>query len=92
MVHDLSVGLHQGLGVERRLAVQHLVHADAQRPPVALWPVLALPILHGLEDLRGDVVRGAHSHRGLDLADGQSNSNNNRKKKKNRQNFRERKK
>lgn len=67
VVHDLPVGFHQGLGVERSFSVQHLVHADAQRPPVALGAVLAFAVLHGLQDLRGDVVRGPHGHRGLDL-------------------------
>lgn len=67
MVHDLAVGFHQRLGVEWRLSIQHLVHADPQRPPVALRPVAAHPVLHGLQDLRGDVVRRPHRHRGLHL-------------------------
>lgn len=67
VVHDLSVGLHEGLCVEGRLSIQHLVHADAQRPPVTLGAVLAHAVLHGLQDLRRDVVRSAHGHRGLDL-------------------------
>ena len=67
MVHDLPVGLHKGFGVERGLSVQHLVHADAQRPPVTLGAVLAHAILHRLQDLWGDVVRGAHSHGRLHL-------------------------
>lgn len=67
MVHDLSVGLHEGLCVEGRLSIQHLVHADAQGPPVTLGAVLAHAVLHGLQDLGRDVVRGAHGHRGLDL-------------------------
>lgn len=49
MIHDLAVGLHQRLRVERRLPVQHLVHADAQRPPVALGPVPPLAVFHRLE-------------------------------------------
>ena len=67
MVHDLPVGLHKGLSVERGLSIQHLVHADAQRPPVALGAVLAHAVLHRLQDLWGDVVRGAHGHGGLHL-------------------------
>lgn len=67
VVHDLAVGLHQRLGVKRRLSVEHLVHADAQRPPVALGAVPAHAVLHRLQDLRGDVVRGADGHGGLDL-------------------------
>ena len=62
MIHDFPVGLHQGLGVERRFTVEHLVHADAETPPVALGPVAALAVLHRAEDLRGDVVRRAHGH------------------------------
>lgn len=75
MVHNLSIRFHQGLGVEWRLAVQHLVHADAQRPPIALGPILAFTVLHGLKDLWGDVVWSAYGHRGLDLADGHNNNN-----------------
>lgn len=62
VVHDLSVGFHQRLSVERSLSIQHLIHANAQRPPVTLGTVLALPILHGLQDFWGDVIRSPHSH------------------------------
>lgn len=63
MVHDLAVGFHQGFSIEGRLPKEQLVGADSQRPPVALWAVVALALLHGLQDLRGDVVRGPHCHR-----------------------------
>lgn len=72
MVHDLPICFHQGLCIERGLAVQHFIHADAQGPPVALRPILAFPILHSLENFWGDVVWGPHGHRGLDLGDGQN--------------------
>lgn len=67
MVHDLAVGLHQRLRIERRFSIQHLIHADSQRPPVTLWSIAAHPVLHCLQDLWGDVVWCAHSHRRLDL-------------------------
>lgn len=69
MVHDLPIGLHQGLCVERRLAVQHFIHAHAQGPPVALRSILALPILHGLQYFWGDVVGRPHRYGGLHLAE-----------------------
>lgn len=72
MVHYLPVRLHQGLGVEGRLSIQHLVQAHPQRPPVTLRPVAAHPVLHGLQDLWGDVVWSSHRHRGLDLEQGRS--------------------
>lgn len=67
MIHDLSIGLHQGFSIKGRLSIQHLVHAHTQRPPVTLRPVLPLPVLHSLQDLWRDVVRGPNCHRGLDL-------------------------
>ncbi len=67
VVHDLPIGFHQRLCIERSLAVQHFIHADAEGPPVALRSILALPILHGLEDFWGDVVWSPYRHRGLDL-------------------------
>ena len=33
-VHDLSIGLHGVLVVERRIAAEHFIYQDAQRPPV----------------------------------------------------------
>lgn len=75
VVHDLPIGFHQGLCIERSLAVQHFIHADAQGPPVALRSILAFPILHSLEDFRGDVVWSPHCYRGLDLAEGQNSLN-----------------
>ena len=39
VVHDLPVGLDKALGVEGGLPIEHLVHANTQRPPVALGPV-----------------------------------------------------
>ncbi len=48
VVHDFSVRLDERLGVEGRLPEQHLVHTDAQRPPVALGAVPPVPVLHGL--------------------------------------------
>ena len=62
VVHDLAVGLHQRLGVKRGLAIEHLVHAHPQGPPVALGAVLPHAVLHGLQDLRGNVVRSADSY------------------------------
>ena len=62
MIHDFPVCFNQGLGIEGGLAVQHLVHAHAEAPPVALRPVPPLAVLHGTEDLRGDVVRSPHCH------------------------------
>lgn len=74
MVHDLAIGFHEGLCIERSLAVQHFIHADAQGPPVALRSILSFPILHSLEDFWGDVVWGSHCHRGLDLSEAQNKS------------------
>jgi hypothetical protein len=51
MVHDLAIGFHQGFSIEG------LIGTDSQRPPVALWTIVALALFHGLQDLRGDVVR-----------------------------------
>ena len=42
VVHDLPVGLDEALRIEGGLAVEHLVHAHSQRPPVALRTVAAL--------------------------------------------------
>lgn len=70
VVHDLAISFHQGLRIERCLAVQHFIHADTQRPPVALGSVLAFSIFHCLQDFWGDVVWSAHCHRGLDLDGG----------------------
>lgn len=75
VVHDLSVGLHKRLRVEGRFPVKHLVHADAQRPPVTLGAVLAHAVLHGLQDLRRDVVRRAHGHRRPHLGRGRAQGN-----------------
>ncbi len=75
VVHDLPIGFHQGLCIERSLAVQHFIHADAQGPPIALRSILAFPILHSLEDFRGDVVWSPHCYGGLDLTEGQNSSN-----------------
>ena len=60
VVHDLAVGADQGLGVEGRVAHQHLVEEHAHAPPVALPPVLARPALRP-QHLGADVVRGPHS-------------------------------
>lgn len=67
MIHNLPVGLHQRLGIEGRLSIQHLIQADPEGPPVTLRPIAAHPVLHRLQDLWGDVVRSSHCHRGLDL-------------------------
>ena len=58
VVHDLAVGADQTLGVEGRVADQHLVEDHADRPPVALAAVNAVTALR-LEHLRRDVVRCA---------------------------------
>ena len=55
MVHDFAVGLHEALRVERGLSVQHLEHADAERPPVALRAVPTLPVLHSLQSINQSI-------------------------------------
>ena len=45
---------------EMVLTNQHLIHDDAQAPPITL---LVVAILH--EDFRGNVVRRANSRKGL---------------------------
>lgn len=67
MVHDLAICLHQRLSIKGCLSIKHLVHAHTERPPVTLRPILSLPILHSLQDLRRDVVWGPNCNRGLDL-------------------------
>lgn len=67
MVHDLAIGFHQGFSVERGFSKEQLIGADPQRPPVALRPIVALALLHGLQDLRGDVVGCPHCHRRIHL-------------------------
>ena len=67
MIHDLSVRLHKWLGVKRRLPVEHLIHAHAERPPVTLRAVSPVPVLHRPEYLRGDVVGRTHGDRWLYL-------------------------
>jgi hypothetical protein len=57
MVHDLAIGFHQGFSIEGRFTEEQLIGTDSQRPPVALWTIVALALFHGLQDLRGDVVR-----------------------------------
>ena len=42
VVHDLPVGLNKALCIEGGFTVEHLVHADTQRPPVALRTVAPL--------------------------------------------------
>ena len=48
VVHDATVGFDQRFGVEGRLPVEHLVHADAERPPIAFGSVASLPVFHRL--------------------------------------------
>lgn len=59
VVHDFGVGADEGVGVEGRVADEHLVEKDADGPPVAVAAVDALATL-GLQDLRGYVVGRAH--------------------------------
>lgn len=62
MIHYLAIRLNEGLCIEWSLSIQHLVHADTKRPPVALWSIETLTVLHCTQDFRGDVVWGANSH------------------------------
>merc|ERR550532_1814843 len=62
VIHNLPVSFHQGLRIEWSFSVEHLIHADPQAPPVTLGPVTTLAVLHGPQDLRGDVVWRPHCH------------------------------
>lgn len=62
MVHDLAIGFHQGFSIEGRLPEEQLIGTDAQGPPVTLWAVVALALLHSLQDLGGDVVWCPYCH------------------------------
>lgn len=70
VVHDLAVGLSRGVGVEGRLPVEHFIGEHAQGPPVTLGAVAVRPrpAAHGLQDLGGQVVGGAHSHQRPNLS------------------------
>lgn len=60
VVLDLVVHLQHAFVIEGRLARQHLVHDDAQRPPVTSRPVHdALVALHHADQLRCNVLGGA---------------------------------
>ena len=48
VLHNLAVCLHERLSVKWCLPEQHLVEADPQRPPVTLWTIHTLPVLHRL--------------------------------------------
>ena len=67
VVHDFAICFNKRLGVERCFAEQHLVHADAQRPPVALRSVQTLTIFHRTKDLWRNVVWRANCNRRLNL-------------------------
>lgn len=45
MVHYFAISLDQGLCVEGCFSIQHLVHDNTQRPPVALYPIAAFTVL-----------------------------------------------
>ena len=57
VVHDLPVGLDKALSVEGGFAVEHLVHADTQRPPVALRTVAALACKMSRFEVLGSIYR-----------------------------------
>ena len=50
VVHDPAVRFDERFRVERRLAVKHFVHANAEGPPVAFRAVASLAVLHGLNE------------------------------------------
>ena len=59
VVHDLAVGADERVGVEGRVADEHLVQEDAHRPPVALAAIDAVAALR-LEDFGRYVVGRAN--------------------------------
>ena len=71
VVHNVGIGDHHGavLVSEGCLAIQHLVSAHSERPPVALSPKLALRVvtIHLHQNLWADVVWCAHWHVGHGL-------------------------
>ncbi len=69
MVHNFAVCAHQRLGVEGRVAHQHLVEEDTHAPPVALAAILSGAAL-GFKHLRGYVVGSADGRLGADHAVG----------------------
>ena len=58
MCHDLTVGLDQGFSIERSFTVYQFVHTNTQRPPIAFFTILPLPIFHCLKWYNTDVKRG----------------------------------
>ena len=48
VLHNFSIGLDEWLGIEGSFPKQHLIDANAQRPPVTLSTIHTLTILHGL--------------------------------------------
>lgn len=58
-VHDLGIGLRDGVCVEGCGPLQHLVGTDPQGPPVTLRAI-ASPSLHRTQDLWGQVVGCAY--------------------------------